>query len=160
MATRLRKPVIAGNWKMYKTQEEARDFFAKFKPLVAAAKNCEIVVAPPFTAIAACVEAAKGSAIAVAGQNVYWANEGAFTGEVSPKMLVEAGCRAVIIAHSERRQFFGESDESANRKVKAALTAGLTPIVCVGETLAEREAGNTQRLLEKQFRGSLAALTP
>lgn len=155
----MRRPVIAGNWKMYKTQQEARDFFAAFKPLVAAAKHGEIIVAPPFTAIAACVEAAGGSAIGIAAQDVYWANEGAFTGEVSPRMLVEGGCRAVIIAHSERRQFFGETDESANRKVKAALAAGLTPILCVGETLAEREAGNTQRVLEKQFRGSLAALT-
>lgn len=160
MAVRLRKPVIAGNWKMYKTQQEARDFFAKFKPLVAAATHCEIVVAPPFTAISASVEAARGSAVGIAAQNMYWANEGAFTGEVSAKMLVEAGCGAVIIAHSERRQFFGETDESANRKVKAALAAGLMPILCVGETLAEREAGNTQKLLEKQFRGSLAALTP
>jgi triosephosphate isomerase len=157
---RMRKPVIAGNWKMYKTQQEARDFFAAFKPLVAGATHCEIVVAPPFTAIAASVEAAKGSGIGIAAQNVYWANEGAFTGEVSPRMLVEAGCRAVIIAHSERRQFFGETDESANRKAKAALAAGLTPILCVGETLAEREAGHTQKVLEKQFRGSLAALTP
>jgi triosephosphate isomerase (TIM) len=157
---RMRKPVIAGNWKMYKTQQEARDFFAAFKPLVAGATHCEIVIAPPFTAIAASVEAARGSAIGIAAQNVYWANEGAFTGEVSPRMLVEAGCRAVIVAHSERRQFFGETDESANRKVKAALAAGLTPILCVGETLAEREAGHTQKVLEKQFRGSLAALTP
>jgi len=154
-----RRPVIAGNWKMYKTQQEARDFFAAFKPLATAANDCEIVVAPPFTAIAACVEAARGSAIGIAGQDMYWANEGAFTGEISPRMLAEAGCRGVIIAHSERRQFFGETDESANRKVKAALAAGLTPILCVGETLAEREAGNTQRVLEKQFRGSLAALT-
>jgi triosephosphate isomerase (TIM) len=155
----MRKPVIAGNWKMYKTQQAARDFFAAFKPLIAGANHCEIVVAPPFTAIAACVEAATGSAIGIAGQDMYWANEGAFTGEVSPRMLMEAGCRGVIIAHSERRQFFGETDESANRKVKAALAAGLTPILCVGETLAEREAGNTQRVLERQFRGSLAALT-
>jgi triosephosphate isomerase len=117
-------------------------------------------VAPPFTAIAACVEAAKSSAIGIAAQDMYWASEGAFTGEVSPRMLVEAGCRAAIIAHSERRQFFGETDESANRKVKAALAAGLTPILCVGELLADREAGNTQKVLEKQFRGSLAALIP
>jgi triosephosphate isomerase (TIM) len=159
-APRARRPVIAGNWKMYKTQREAREFFGAFKPLVSAVAQCEIIVAPPFTAIATCVEAAKGSAIGIAAQDMYWANEGAFTGEVSPRMLVEAGCRAVIIAHSERRQFFGETDESANRKVKAALAAGLAPILCVGETLAEREAGNTQKVLEKQFRGSLAALTP
>ena len=155
-----RKPVIAGNWKMYKTQQEARDFFAAFKPLVAATTHCEIIVAPPFTAIAASAEAASGSAIGIAAQDLYWANEGAFTGEVSPRMLVEAGCRAAIIAHSERRQFFGETDESANRKVKAALAGGLTPILCVGETLAQREAGDTQKVLDRQFRGSLAALTP
>jgi len=159
-AGRARKPVIAGNWKMYKTQQEARDFFALFKPLVAATTHCEIVVAPPFTAIAACVEAAKGTAIGIGAQDVYWANEGAFTGEVSPRMVVEAGCRAVIIAHSERRQLFGETDESANRKVKAALAAGLTPILCVGETLVQREAGDTEKVLERQFRGSTAALTP
>jgi triosephosphate isomerase len=158
-ASHIRKPVIAGNWKMYKTQQEARDFFAAFKPLVSAATHCEIVVAPPFTAISVSVEAAKGSAIGIAAQNVYWANEGAFTGEVSPRMLVEAGCRGVIIAHSERRQFFGETDETANRKVKAALAAGLRPILCVGEMLADREAGNMQKVLDKQFRGSLAALT-
>ena len=156
---RARKPVIAGNWKMYKTQQEARDFFAAFKPLVAGAAHCEIIVAPPFTAIAASVQAAAGSAIAIAAQDVYWANEGAFTGEVSPRMLVEAGCGGVIIAHSERREFFGETDETANRKVKAALAAGLTPILCVGETLAQREAGDMQKVLDRQFRGSLAALT-
>src|SRR5580704_3636123 len=156
---RARKPVIAGNWKMYKTQQEAREFFAAFKPLVAGAAHCEIIVAPPFTAIAASVEAASGSPIAIAAQDVYWANEGAFTGEVSPRRLVEAGCAGVIIAHSERRQFFGETDESANRKVKAALAAGLTPILCVGETLAQREAGDMQKVLDRQFRGSLAALT-
>src|ERR1700719_3883593 len=158
-ASRIRKPVIAGNWKMYKTQQEARDVFAAFKPLFPAATHCEIVVAPPFTAIAASVDAAKGSAIGITGQNVYWANEGAFTGEVSPRMLVEAGCRAVIIAHSERRQFFGETDESANRKVKAALAAGLTPILCVGELLAEREGGKTEEVLGRQFRWGVAALT-
>jgi triosephosphate isomerase (TIM) len=157
---RVRKPVIAGNWKMYKTQQEARDFFAMFKSLVAATTHCEVVVAPPFTAIAACVEAARGTAIGIAAQNIYWANEGAFTGEVSPRMIADAGCRGVIIAHSERRQLFGETDESANRKVKAALAAGLTPILCVGETLVQREAGDTEKVLEKQLRGSLAALTP
>src|SRR5579872_3230231 len=147
----MRKPVIAGNWKMYKTRQEARDFFVAFKPLVAGATHCEIVIAPPFTAIAACVEAARGSAIGVSAQDVYWANEGAFTGEVSPRMVVEAGCRAVIIAHSERRQLFGETDESANRKVKAALAAGLTPILCVGETLVQRESGDTEKVLDRQF---------
>ncbi len=110
----MRRPVIAGNWKMYKTQAEARAYFAAFKPLVAAATHCEIIIAPPFTALAASVEAvrAQSQRIAIAAQDVYWEPEGAFTGEVSPRMLVEAGCRAVIIAHSERRQFFGETDET------------------------------------------------
>ena len=156
----MRKPVIAGNWKMYKTQAEARAFFAAFKPLVAAANHCEIAIAPPFTALAAAVEAARGSAVWIAAQDVYWASEGAFTGEISPLMLLEVGCRGVIIAHSERRQFFGETNETANRKVKAALAVGLVPILCVGESLVEREAGETQAVLEQQFHGSLAALTP
>ena len=155
----MRKPVMAGNWKMFKTRAETRAFFAAFKPLVVAVKDREIVIAPPFTALADAVEAARGSAIAIAAQNMYWAPEGAFTGEVSAPMLVETGCRAVIIAHSERRQFFGETNDTANRKVKAALAAGLVPILCVGETLAEREAGDTRVVLERQFRGSLAALT-
>jgi triosephosphate isomerase len=150
---------------MYKTQAEARAYFAAFVPLVASATHCEIIIAPPFTALAAAVEAvtalliAPGVDIAIAAQDVYWEQEGAFTGEISPKMLVEAGCRAVIIAHSERRQFFGETDESANRKVKAALNAGLTPILCVGETLGQYEAKETHAVLDRQFRGSLAALT-
>lgn len=156
----MRRPVIAGNWKMYKTQQETREFFAAFKPLIAGVAHCEMIVAPPFTALAAAVEAAHGSAISIAAQDTYWVDEGAFTGEVSPRMLVEVGCRAVIIAHSERRQFFGETDESANRKVKAALRSGLTPILCVGERLPEREANQTHAVLERQFRGSLAALTP
>jgi len=150
---------MAGNWKMYKTQAEARGYFAALKPLVAGATHCEIVIAPAFTALAAAVDAVAGSEISIAAQNVYWAAEGAFTGEVSTRMLVEAGCRSVIIAHSERRQFFGETDETAGRKVKAALAAGLTPIFCVGELLAEREADQTRTVLERQFRGALAALT-
>ena len=144
---------------MYKTQAEARSYFALLAPLVAASTHCDIIVAPPFTALAASVDATRGTAISIAAQNMYWEAEGAFTGEVSPGMLVEAGCRAVIIAHSERRQFFGETDESANRKVKAALAAGLTPILCVGETLAEREARRTEEVLDRQFRGGVAALT-
>lgn len=155
----MRRPVIAGNWKMFKTQAETRAFFAAFGPLVAASRHCEIVVAPPFTALAVAVEAAKGTAIAIAGQNVRWEREGACTGEISTGMLVEAGCRAVIIGHSERRQFFGETDDSVHRKAKAALEAGLTPIVCVGELLAERERDLTHAVLKRQFEGGLGALT-
>ena len=156
----MRRPVIAGNWKMYKTAAETRAFFQAFAPLVAASKHCDIIVAPPFTALAAAVDSARGSSIAIAAQNLHWEREGAFTGEISARMLVEAGCRAVIIGHSERRQFFGETDESVHRKAKAALEAGLTPIVCVGELLSEREANRTEAVLERQFSGGLAALTP
>jgi triosephosphate isomerase len=155
----LRRPVIAGNWKMYKTQAETRAFFEAFKPLVAASHHCEIIVAPPFTALVAAVEAARGSAIMIAGQNADWHSEGAFTGEISMRMLADVGCRAVIIGHSERRQYFGETDESVNCKVKAALEAGLTPIVCLGEALAERERNLTYAILKRQFEGGLAALT-
>jgi triosephosphate isomerase len=156
----MRKPVIAGNWKMYKTIAEAVDFVAKVKPLVASATHCEVVAAPPFTALRAVAEAVKGSNIAVAAQNVHWDKEGAHTGDVSPGMLLEAGCTHVIIGHSERRHDHGETDEQVNRKVKAALAAGLLPIVCVGETLDERESGKTEEVLQRQFEGGFAGLTP
>jgi len=155
----MRRPVIAGNWKMYKTQAEARAYFSALAPLVQGCVHCDIIVAPPFTALAASVEAARGTPISIAAQDMHGEPEGAFTGEVSAAMLVDAGCRAVIIAHSERRQFFGETDERANKKIKAALGAGLTPILCVGELLAEREGGKTEEVLERQFSGGVAALT-
>ncbi|PYU32518.1 MAG: triose-phosphate isomerase [Acidobacteria bacterium] len=155
----MRRPVIAGNWKMYKTQAETRAFFAALKPQVAGSTHCDIVVAPPYTALAAAVEAVRGSAISIAAQDVHWEKEGAFTGEVSTKMLVEAGCRGVIIGHSERRQYFGETDEAVHKKLKAALEADLVPIVCVGETLKEREAGQTETVLNRQFRGGFSTLT-
>jgi triosephosphate isomerase len=155
----LRRPVIAGNWKMFKTQAETRAFFEAFGPLVAASQHCDIVVAPPFTALAAATEAAQGTAIAIAAQDVHWEKEGAFTSAISARMLVEAGCRAVIIGHSERRQLFGDTDDSVHRKTKAALEAGLTPIVCVGESLGEREGNLTHAVLKRQFEGGLGALT-
>jgi triosephosphate isomerase len=145
---------------MYKTQADTRAFFQAFLPLVDAAMHCEIVIAPPFTSLAAAVETATSSTIAIAGQDVHWEREGAFTGEISARMLTEIGCRGVIIGHSERRQYFGETDETVQRKTKAALEAGLTPIVCVGETLAEREGNHTQAVLKRQFDGGLTALTP
>ncbi|MFZ0211900.1 MAG: triose-phosphate isomerase [Candidatus Acidiferrales bacterium] len=151
--------MIAGNWKMYKTQAETRAFFEAFKPLVAGVKQCDIVVVPPFTALAAAVEAARGSSITIAAQDAHWEREGAFTGAVSMPMLVEVGCRGVILGHSERRRYFGETDETVNRKVKAAIAAGLQPIVCVGESLQEREARKTDEVLERQFTGGMAALT-
>jgi triosephosphate isomerase (TIM) len=155
----LRRPVIAGNWKMYKTRAETRVFFEAFKPLVANSSHCDIVVAPPFTAISTAVESVNGTAIAIASQDMHGQPEGAFTGEISAPMLLEAGCSGVIIGHSERRQYFGETDESVNHKTKAALGAGLTPIVCVGESLAERESDQTNSVLQRQFEGGFAALT-
>ena len=155
-----RRRVIVGNWKMYKTIAETRTFFSAFAPLVAGAKQCDMVIAPPFTSITAAVECTKGTKIGISGQNVFWEKEGAFTGEISPAMLVEAGCRYVIIGHSERRQFFGETDESVAKKTKAVVSFGLTPIVCVGETLAHREAGQTEKICQTQFSGGLSALTP
>jgi triosephosphate isomerase (TIM) len=155
----MRRPVIAGNWKMYKTRAETCAFVAALKPLVADSTHCDIVIAPPFTALRAAVEAVGGSGIGVAAQDVHWEKQGAFTGEISTKMLSEVGCRYVIVGHSERRQYFGETDERVNRKVKAALEAELVPIVCVGETLEQREAGETRAVLERQFHGGFAALT-
>jgi triosephosphate isomerase len=144
---------------MYKTQADARAYFKAFTPLVAGSTHCDIIVAPTFTALDASVDAVKGTAIQIAAQDMHWEAEGAFTGEVSAAMLVETGCRAVILAHSERRQFFGETDQHCNKKDKAALATGLTPILCVGETLAEREGGEMEEVLERQFRGGVAALT-
>ena len=155
----MRRPVIAGNWKMYKTQADARAFMAKLLPLVAASHHCDIVVAPPFTALTATAEAAKGSKITVAAQNAHWENEGAFTGEVSMPMLVETGCHGVILGHSERRHQFHETNEQIAKKVRAALDNNLRPIVCVGEQLHEREGNLTHAVLEKQFEGAFAALT-
>jgi triosephosphate isomerase len=156
----MRKPVIAGNWKMYKTIDEAAHFIEMIKPVAEKANHCEVIVAPPFTALDAAADAADGSKVAVAAQNCHWDKEGAHTGEISTGMLRDAGCTHVIIGHSERRQEWGESDEQVNKKVKAALATGLTPIVCVGETLAEREGGETEKVLERQFMGGLSGLTP
>src|ERR1700728_3772691 len=155
----MRRPVIAGNWKMYKTQAETRRFFAAFKPLVARSAHCDIVIAPPYTSLAVAAEAARGTEIAIAAQNVHHRPEGAFTGEISAGMLVEAGCTAVIIGHSERRQYFNDTDATVLLKTQAALEAGLTPIVCVGEVLSERESNQTEAVLKRQFEGGLRALT-
>jgi triosephosphate isomerase len=156
----MRIPLIAGNWKMYKTPAETTAFFDKLLPLVAASKHCEILVCPPFIDIPAAVSAAAGSAVGVGGQDLYWAKEGAFTGEISAPMLKAAGCRSVLIGHSERRQFFGETDETVLKKSVAALEAGLQPVICVGERLEERESGRTNDVLRTQFTGGIASLTP
>lgn len=153
----MRKKIIAANWKMYKTPEETRAFAQAFLPLVKGHDRDEIVICPPFVDIVTLAEAVKGSNIKVGGQNMYWEKEGAFTAEISPAMLLSSGCEFVILGHSERRQYFGETDDTVNRRLEFALEAGLSPIVCVGEVLEEREAGITEDVLRTQcsraFRG-------
>jgi len=148
----MRKKLIAANWKMYKTPDQAREFVASFLPMVRDhnRNDAEIVLCPPFVSIPAVVEAIRGTGLEVGGQNMFWEKEGAFTGAISAHMLRAAGCSHVILGHSERRQYFGETDDSVNRKLQAALAGGLKPIVCVGEVLAEREAGITEDVLRMQ----------
>jgi len=155
----MRTPVIAGNWKLFKTIAEATAMVSELKSLVAGTAGVEIVVAPVFTALSRVSEALSGTNVRLAAQNCYWEEEGAYTGEVAPKLLVDAGCSHVIIGHSERRQYFGETDETVNKKAKSALAAGLTAIVCVGETLAEREADRTFAVIEAQLNGGLAGFS-
>src|SRR5271157_5808385 len=145
-----RKKVIAANWKMYKTPDQTREFFRDFLPMVAEHHRDEIVVCPPDVDLATAVESVKGSKVAIGGQNVHWKTEGAFTGETSAAMLLALGVTHVIIGHSERRQYFGETDDTVNLRLKAALEAGLAPICCVGEVLEEREAGATDDVLRRQ----------
>jgi len=145
-----RKKLMAANWKMYKNPDQTGEFFRDFLPLVADHDRDEIVICPPYVDLCAAVEASKGSKVAIGAQNLHWEKEGAFTGEISASMLLAAGCSHVIIGHSERRQYFGETDDIVNLKLKAALEAGLTPIVCVGEVLEEREAGLTEDVLRRQ----------
>jgi triosephosphate isomerase (TIM) len=146
----MRKKLIAANWKMYKNPTETRDFFTAFLPLVKTHTRDEIVVCPPFIDIPAALEAAKGSNVGVGAQNFYWEKEGAYTGEISAQMIAGCGCTHVIIGHSERRQYFGETDDTVNQRLKVALETGLVPIVCVGEVLEEREAGITDDVLRRQ----------
>ena len=145
----MRKPIIAGNWKMNNTIAETKALVKDLIPLVKDAK-CDVVICTPYTDLAAAVEATQGTNIKVGAENVHWAEKGAFTGEISAKMLVELGVEYVIIGHSERRQYFGETDETVNARMKAALAAGLKPIVCVGETLEERESGKTEEVVTRQ----------
>ncbi|MCJ8502169.1 triose-phosphate isomerase [Desulfatitalea alkaliphila] len=153
-----RRPLIAGNWKMHKTGEEAVQTVQQLKSLVADVQDVEVMVAPPFTALAPVAQALAGSTIALGGQNMHWESKGAFTGEIAPGMLVAAGCRYVIIGHSERRQFFGETDTTVNQKIRAALTADLQPVFCIGESEAQREAGQTFSVLDKQVQNGLEGL--
>jgi triosephosphate isomerase len=145
-----RQKIIAANWKMYKTPEQARQFMEEFVPLVAGHTRDKIVICPSFVDLATVVESADGTNIEVGAQNIYWEKEGAFTAEISGEMLLGARCKWVIIGHSERRQYFAETDDTVNRRLKAALEAGLAPIVCVGEVQEEREAGVTGDVLRRQ----------
>src|SRR5437763_12896117 len=145
-----RKKLIAANWKMCKTPAEARAFVQDFLPLVSDHNRDEIVICPSFVDLAAMAEALRGSNVKLGAQDVFWETTGAYTGEVCAPMLRQAGCTHVIIGHSERRQYFGETDDTVNRKLEAALEAGITPIVCVGEVLEEREAGITEDVLRRQ----------
>ena len=154
-----RIPFIAGNWKMFKSVQDTVVFVKELKSAVKDVADVEIVVAPPFTAVHAAAEAARNTNIGVAAQDVYWEREGAFTGEVSAPMIKEAGAEYVIIGHSERRRLFGETDAHVNRKIVAAMAAGLTPIACVGETLEERERSETLNVLDRQIKVGLDALT-
>jgi triosephosphate isomerase len=155
----MRTPFIAANWKMHKTVLEAVAFIKEFRSMAKDVFDVEIVVAPPFTALRPVADAAHASNIGVAGQNVHWERQGAFTGEISAGMLKEAGAEYVIIGHSERRQLFGETDETVNRKLTAAVAAQLTPIVCIGETLAQRDANETLAVLDRQIKQGLDGLT-
>ena len=151
---------MAGNWKMYKTPAETTQFFEKFGPLVANSSHCEIVICPPYVDLCAAVAAAQGSQVKIGAQNVAWAKEGAFTGEICGSMLVALGVTHAIIGHSERRQYFGETDETVLKRTQAALESGITPIVCVGELLADREADITAAVLTSQFQKGISGLTP
>ncbi|MGC2618130.1 MAG: triose-phosphate isomerase, partial [Acidobacteriaceae bacterium] len=154
-----RKPLIAANWKMYKTPAQAQEFVKNFLPLVAKHERDEIVLCPSFTSLSVVIAAVTGSGVAVGAQNMNAAEEGAFTGETSPLMLKAIAATHVILGHSERRQYFGETDEIINKKLHAALKHELIPIVCVGEVLAEREGGHTEEVLLRQTRGVLAGIT-
>jgi triosephosphate isomerase len=150
-----RTPLIAGNWKMYKTNSEAVQTAGRLVELVADTADVDIMIAPVFTALDPVSKVVGGSRVGLGAQNLYWEKEGAYTGEISADMLVSAGCRYVIIGHSERRQYFGETDDTVNKKIRAALDAGLIPVLCIGETEDEREAGQTFSVLDKQVKSGL-----
>jgi triosephosphate isomerase len=156
----MRTPFLAANWKMFKTVDETVAYLREFSALTAGVAGAEVVVAPPFTALRAAADVTRGSNVGIAAQDCYWEREGAFTGEVSVTMIKDAGAGYVIIGHSERRRLFGDTDEWVNRKVRAVLAGDLTPIVCIGETLEERDANRTLAVLDRQIDAALAGLTP
>jgi triosephosphate isomerase (TIM) len=155
----MRRHIIAGNWKMYKTAQQTAVFFEQFNPLVDDVENCEIVVFPVSINIPTAVQATEETAIRIGGQNLFWAREGAYTGETSGEMLRSAGATWVLVGHSERRQYFHETDTDVLKKTQAAIEEGLTPIVCVGERLDDHKAGKTEEVLIRQFAGGIAGLT-
>jgi len=155
----LRKPLIAGNWKMFKTVREAVETARELVQLTASV-NVDVMIAPPFTALAPVADVVKGTSVALGAQNLFWKNEGAYTGEISPVMLSDIGCKYAIIGHSERRQYFGDTDESVNAKIRAALEHKLIPVFCVGETETQREAGETFSVLDKQVSKGLEGFSP
>ena len=154
----MRIPVFAANWKMHKTVQEATSFVREFSALVKNLTQVELILAPPFTALAPAAEIARNTTVDIAAQDLYFEREGAFTGEISALMIRDAGASHVIVGHSERRRLFGDTDEWVNRKARAAVAADLTPIVCIGETLAEREGGQTLEVLDRQIRAGLDGL--
>jgi triosephosphate isomerase len=154
----MRTPFIAGNWKMHKTVEDTVLYIRELRPRVRTVDAVDIVIAPPFTAVHAAAESTRSTNVAVAAQDLYWEDRGAFTGEVSAQMIRDAGAEYVIVGHSERRTLFGETDETVNRKVVAALTTGLVPIICIGETLRQREHDETLRVLDRQIKDGLSDL--
>lgn len=154
----MRRPLIAGNWKMYKTMPEATILVEGLKESLKGLEDVEVAICPPFTLLAAVGNLLKGTDIRLGSQNIFWEKEGAYTGEIAPAMLVDAGCHYAIIGHSERREYFGETDEKVNKKVLAALANGLVPIMCVGETLEQRKADETEELVKSQTEKGLAGL--
>jgi len=155
----MRRPIIAGNWKMYKTVADTCAFFDTLIPEIQNVEHCDVVVAPPFTVLAVAVEETEGTRVAISAQDVHWKNEGAFTGEIAVKMLVDVGCTYTIIGHSERRQFFCETDETVEMKARAAVQAGLQAIVCVGETLNERDEGKAAEVVRRHITNGIGHLT-
>lgn len=156
----MRQPLIAGNWKMYKTISEATQLVQELVKTVGGEKEVEVAVCPPFTALSTVAGLIKGTDIRLGAQNLYWEKEGAYTGEVAPGMLADVGCRYVVLGHSERREYFGETNETVNKKVHSAYAAGMIPIVCVGETLEQRKANETEALVKTQTEKGMAGLTP
>ena len=155
-----RRPLIAGNWKLFKTATEAAETAAQLANRLSGPINVDVMIAPPFTALSAVADVLKDSAVALGAQNLFWEDEGAFTGEISPPMLKAAGCAYVIIGHSERRQYFGETDQSVNKRIKAALSHEMIPVFCIGESEKERDADETFSVLDKQAAKGLEGFSP